>query len=125
MDQLFVLRDTIEHLRPFYDDTLVQVALDDSALERLENLYLNRWQHAQVVRNLTAMRVAAQMHDFIFATRANDKDDQALIGAPAAAGPIYYGLALTLESAIHGTSLGRLEPEQGEKDHKLPNKVSI
>jgi adenylate cyclase len=99
VDQLFVLRDAIEHLRPFYDDTLVQVDLDDSSLERLENFYLNRWQHAQVVRNLTAMRVAAQMHDFIFATPVNDKDDQALIDATAAAGPIYYGLALTLESS--------------------------
>lgn len=60
--------------------------------------YLNRSQYAQVIRNLTSMHVAAQMHDIIFAAPTNTTDDQALIDATAAAGPIYYGLALTLES---------------------------
>ena len=96
MDQLFVLRDAVEHLRPLYDDTLIQVDLDDSSIQRLETFYMNRTQHAQIVRNLTAMRVAAQMHDFIFAAPSNAADDQALIDATAAAGNAYYGLALTL-----------------------------
>src|SRR5712691_9141758 len=98
MDQLFVLRDAVEQLRPRYDDTLVHVDLDNSSVQELGTFYLNRTQYAQVVRNLTAMQVAAQMHDFIFAAPANAVDDEALIEATAAAGPLYYGLALTLES---------------------------
>src|SRR5262249_2652018 len=46
---------------------------------------------------LTAMRVGAQMHDFIFAAPSNAADDQSLIDATTAAGNVYYGLALTLE----------------------------
>jgi adenylate cyclase len=97
MDQLFVLRDVVEHLRPAYDDTLVHVDLNDSSRQQLGNFYLNRTQYAQVVHNLTAMHVAVQMHDLIFAEPSNMADDQALIDATAAAGPIYYGLALSLE----------------------------
>jgi adenylate cyclase len=97
MDQLFVLRDAVEYLRPAYDDTLVHVDLDDSSRQQLEDFYLNRTQYAQVVRNLTAMHVAAQMHDVIFAEPSKMVDDQALIDATAAASPIYYGLALSLE----------------------------
>jgi len=96
-DQLFVLRNAVEHLRPAYDDTLVHVDLDDSSRQQLGDFYLNRTQYAQVVHNLTAMQVAAQMHDVIFAAPSNAADDQALIDATAAAGFIYYGLALTLE----------------------------
>ena len=92
-----VLRDAVESLRPAYDDTLVHVDLDDSSRQQLEHFYLNSTQYAQVVHNLTAMHVAAQMHDVIFAEPSNTVDDQALVDATAAAGPIYYGLALTLE----------------------------
>src|SRR5215510_6473091 len=97
LDQLFVLRDAVESLRPAYDDTLVHVDLDDSSRQQLDHFYLNRTQYAQVVHNLTAMQVAVQMHDVIFAEPSNMADDQALIDATAAAGFIYYGLALTLE----------------------------
>jgi len=85
-----VLRDAVESLRPAYDDTLVHVDLDDSSRQQLEHFYLNRTQYAQVVHNLTAMHVAAQMHDVIFAEPSNTVDDQALVDATAAAGPIYY-----------------------------------
>ena len=98
LDQLFVLRDAVTPLRPRYDDTLVHVDLDDSSVQALGTFYLNRTQYAQAVRNLTAMEVAAQMHDVIFAAPTNATDDQALIAATAAAGPLYYGLALRLDA---------------------------
>ena len=107
LDQLFVLRDAVVPLRPPYDDTLVQVDLDNSSIQRLENFYMNRTQHAQVVRNLAAMRVAIQMYDFIFAAPSNAADDQALIDATAAVGHVYYGLALTLE---HGDQTSHAQP---------------
>ena len=78
--------------------TLVHVDLDDSSVQALGTFYLNRTQYAQAVRNLTAMEVAAQMHDVIFAAPTNAADDQALIAATAAAGPLYYGLALRLDA---------------------------
>ena len=98
LDQLFVLRDAVTPLRPRYDATLVHVDLDDSSVQALGTFYLNRTQYAQAVRNLTAMEVAAQMHDVIFAAPTNAADDQALIAATAAAGPLYYGLALRLDA---------------------------
>jgi CHASE2 domain-containing sensor protein len=69
LDQLFVLRDAVTPLRPRYDATLVHVDLDDSSVQALGTFYLNRTQYAQAVRNLTAMEVAAQMHDVIFPHR--------------------------------------------------------
>ena len=99
LDQFFVLREAIPHLRPRYDDTLVHVDLDNSSVQELGTFYLHRAQYAQVVRNLTAMQVAAQIHDFIFAAPTDPADDQALIEATETSGPLYYGLALTLDAA--------------------------
>lgn len=99
VDQLFVLREAIGHLRPAYDDTIVHVDLNNSSIQRLNNFYLNRSQYAQVIRNLAAMGVAAQAHDFIFAAPANASEDSALIHATTTAGHVYFGLALALEKS--------------------------
>jgi adenylate cyclase len=96
-DQLFVLRDAVKPLRPAYDDMLVHIDLDDSSRQQLENFYLHRTQYVQAVHNVTAMHVAAQIHDVIFAEPSNMVDDQALSDATTAASAIYYGLALNLE----------------------------
>ena len=60
MDQLFVLRDSSERLRPPYDDTIVHVDLDNSTIQGMQTFYLERAHFAQAVRTLTAMGVAAQ-----------------------------------------------------------------
>jgi class 3 adenylate cyclase len=96
VDQLFVFRDRVERLRPPYDNTIVHVDLNNSTIQRLNNFYLNRAQYAQVVHNLAAMHVAAQAYDFIFAARTRVEEDQALLDATAAAGQVYFGLALAL-----------------------------
>ena len=107
VDQLFVWREAIGHLRPAYDDTVVHVDLNDSSIQRLNESYLDRrvYAHldrgiyAQVIQNLADMRVAAQVHDFIFAAPINAAEDNALIGATAAAGNVYFGVALGLEKS--------------------------
>ena len=67
VDQLFVLRDSSERLRPPYDTTVVHVDLDNSTIQGMKTFYLERAHFAQAVRTLAAMGVAAQAYDFIFA----------------------------------------------------------
>jgi len=95
-DHLFRLRQSVPHLRLPYDDTIVHVDLNNTTIQKLNNYYLSRSHFAQTVRNLAAMGVAAQAYDFIFASRLNPEDDQALIDATRAAGRVYYGLAFSL-----------------------------
>jgi adenylate cyclase len=96
IDQLFILRSRSENLRPNYDPTIVHLDFNNTSIERLKNLYLNRLHFAQLVRNLESMQVAAQVYDFIFAARINAQDDLELIQAVKAAGNAYFGLALEL-----------------------------
>jgi adenylate cyclase len=96
VDQLFLLRSNSELLRPFYNDTIVHVDLNDTSIRRLNNFYLNRSQHAQMIKNLAAMNVSAQLYDFIFAARTNEKDDKALIDAVSKSGNVYFGMAFNL-----------------------------
>jgi len=96
IDQLFIFRSGIERLRPAYDPTVVQLDFNNTSIERLKNLYLNRFHFAQLVRNLKSMRVAAQVYDFIFAAKIDEQDDLELIQAVREAGNVYFGLALEL-----------------------------
>lgn len=98
LDQLFVLRDSVARLRPSYDDTIVHVDLNYTTIQRLQNFYigLSRTHYAQVVRNLAAMRVAAQMYDFIFAEERQADDDRLLIQAVSAARHVYFGMVMSL-----------------------------
>jgi len=96
IDQLFILRSRSENLRPDYDPTIVHLDFNNTSIERLKNLYLNRLHFAQLVRNLESMQVAAQVYDFIFAAKINAQDDLELIQAVKAAGNAYFGLALEL-----------------------------
>jgi adenylate cyclase len=111
IDQLFRLRSRFEHLQPAYDATIVHVDLNNSSIQQLHNFYLNRGDYAQVLRNLAAMHCAAQMYDFIFAARSNEKDDAALIEATAEAGNVYYGLAFTLGEGVR-VRLGQFPGEE-------------
>jgi adenylate cyclase len=99
VDQLFILRSKSETFRPAYDSTVVQVDFNNTSIERLKNLYLNRRHFAQLVRNLKSMQVAAQVYDFIFAAKINAQDDHELIQAVKDADNAYFGLALELREA--------------------------
>ncbi|MFC1825937.1 CHASE2 domain-containing protein [Thermodesulfobacteriota bacterium] len=114
IDQLFLFRSNSEKFKPHYDDTIVHVDLNNTSIQQLNNFYLNRSHHAQVVRNLSAMRVAAQLYDFIFAAPSNDEEDRALITAVSDAGNVYFGLALELR--IEG------EPKRKSTDIAKPVK---
>ena len=96
IDQLFIFRSRTEKLRPAYDPTVVHLDFNNTSIERLKNLYLNRLHFAQLVSNLKSMKVAAQVYDFIFAARINVRDDLELIKTVKAAGNVYFGMALEL-----------------------------
>jgi adenylate cyclase len=113
IDQLFLFRSTSDRLQPHYDDIIVHVDINNTTIHQLNNHYLNRSHHAQLIRNLTAMNVSAQLYDFIFAARSNDKDDNALINATSKAGNVYFGLAFELLK----------ETDQGYEDPKKANAI--
>lgn len=92
-DQLFQFRAAFANLQPPYDATIVHVDLNDTSLQQLSNFYLKRIDYARVIRSLAALRVSAQLYDFIFAAPSREEDDQELIDATGAAGNVYYGLA--------------------------------
>jgi adenylate cyclase len=96
IDQFYIFRSKTQTLRPAYDPTVVHVDFNNTSIERLKNLYLNRFHFAQLVRNLKSMHVAAQVYDFIFAARINEQDDLELIESVKEAGNAYFGLALEL-----------------------------
>ncbi|MBW1644193.1 MAG: adenylate/guanylate cyclase domain-containing protein [Deltaproteobacteria bacterium] len=113
IDRLFLFRSTSDRLQPHYDDIIVHVDINKTTIHKLDNHYLNRSHHAQLIRNLTAMNVSAQLYDFIFAARSNDKDDNALINATSKAGNVYFGLAFELLK----------ETDQGYEDPKKANAI--
>ena len=96
VDQFFSLRSSFENLHPNYDDTIVHVDLNNTSIEQLSNFYLNRSHHAQVISNLKAMNVSAQLYDFIFAARSDEENDKKLRNATEKAGNVYFGLAFEL-----------------------------
>ena len=99
IDHLFVLRTNVKLADPPYKGT---VALVDA------NSYFSRPQHAQVIRNLAAMKVSAQLVDFIFEEMVSKEEDRPLINATKSAGNVYYGL-----------SFESLKKQSG-KHHKSP-----
>ena len=101
VDRLFVMRSSSENLRPPYDQTVVHVDFNNTSMQQLDNLYLNRAHLARVITNLKKMKVAAQAYDFIFGGKLNADHDAAMIQATLQAGNVYYGLAMELESIKH------------------------
>jgi len=84
IDRLFVLRSKAKPAHQRMDDRIVHIDA---------NSYFSRSQHARILRNLSAMGVAAQPVDFIFADMVSQEEDQALIRATREAGNVYYGMA--------------------------------
>lgn len=112
-DQLFFFRSNSKLLRPSYDDTIVHVDLNDTTIRRLDNFYLNRSHHAQMIRNLAAMNVSAQLYDFIFAARTNEKNDSALIDAVSKSGNVYFGMAFDLAGKF-----AEQEPQKNTRERR-------
>ena len=96
VDQLFNLRLSWKKFQPFYDNTVVHLDLNNTSIQKLNDLYLNRSHFAQVVRNLSSMGVSAQVFDFIFASRKSEKNDRELIDMVKEAGNVYFGAAFEL-----------------------------
>jgi adenylate cyclase len=109
-DRFFLFRSSIAALKPPYDGTVVHIDLNDTAIQQLKTYYLTRSQYAQLIRNLAAMRVAAQAYDLIFAAGTSQADDQAIIGATREAGNVYFGMAVELGSQ-RGALSGRIAPD--------------
>jgi len=101
IDRLFVFQSNSKKIRPFYDETIVHVDLNNTSIKELNNFYLNRSHYAQVVRNLSAMNVSAQLYDWIFAAPSNPVEDKKLIDAVSDAGNVYFGLAFELLKEGH------------------------
>ena len=101
IDQLFLFRSNSKQFKPHYDETIVHADLNNTSIQQLNNFYLNRSHYAQVVRNLSAMKVAAQMYDFIFAAPSDSIQDKALIKAVSDAEHVYFGLAFELADQSH------------------------
>ncbi len=117
IDQLFLFRSNSKQFKPHYDDAIVHVDLNNTSIQRLNNFYLNRSHHAQVVRNLSDMKVAAQMYDFIFAAPTDSKQDKTLIKAVSDARNVYFGLAFELASQSHSN----LKTVEADKTEYLTN----
>ncbi len=96
VDQLFNLRSSWKKFQPFYDNTVVHLDLNNTSIQKLNDLYLNRSHYAQVVRNLSSMGVSAQVFDFILASRKSEKNDRELIDMVKEAGNVYFGTAFEL-----------------------------
>jgi hypothetical protein len=53
VDQLYVLRASIQTFRPAYDPTVAYVDLNNTSIQRLKNLYLNRGHYARLITKAT------------------------------------------------------------------------
>ena len=116
VDRLFVLRASVDSLHPAYNKVVVHVDINNTAIRDLNDFYLNRGHFAQVVRNLSAMRTAAQAYDFIFAAKSNEKDDSALIESTREASNVYFGTAFELSGEVQA---GRYEQAEATPSEYL------
>ena len=116
IDQLFILRSTWKRLQPSYDNTVVHLDLNNTSIQRLNELYVNRSHYAKVIRNLSSMKVSAQVFDFIIAGRASEENDNLLISTVKEAKNVYFGLAFELQDYGHKK---RLQPEYSENTSYL------
>jgi sigma-B regulation protein RsbU (phosphoserine phosphatase) len=82
IDRLFVLRTNLKPTSSLPENTVIHVDA---------NFYANRSQHAQVIRNLASMKVAALLVDYIFFERVGDEEDLPLIRAASEAGNVILG----------------------------------
>ena len=95
----FLYRSSSKYFSSDYDDTIVHVDLNNTSIQKLKQFYLNRTHHARVISNLSKMKAAIQLYDFIFAAPSTEAEDSALIEAVSKADNVYLGLAFLLDKA--------------------------
>ena len=83
VDQFYILRTIVKKFQPVYNPTVAHIDLNNASIQRLKDLYLNRGRFARLIRNLSSMGVSAQVFDFIFAAKKDEKGDRALVEAVA------------------------------------------
>lgn len=125
VDRLLLFRSNSRILLPYYDDTIVHVDLNNTSMQSLNNFYLDRTYHAQVIRNLALMNVSAQMYDFIFAAPTDDIADRNLIEAARKAGNVYFGMAFRLARQSDGYGEGPLDADSGRYLDTTKWKVTV
>jgi len=76
------------------------------------NFYFTRSHHARVIRNLSAMKVSAQIIDFVFAERVDPVEDQALISATTEAGNVYFGVSFASLPGLFTSDRKNTRPEE-------------
>jgi adenylate cyclase len=117
--RLFTLRSRIESLQPTYDGTIFHVDIDDSSLRERGDFYLDRADHARLVRNLGRAGVRAQFHDVIFAAPGPPAEDRELEEATTEAANAYYGMAVGLSSGREGSTPPGPEPDFGSMSERI------
>lgn len=90
-DRLFVLRSNVRCAARPCDATVTHVDLTYSMLRAMPDSRVTRADYARVVSSLATAGVAAEVFDFVFASKTTDEDDAALGRAAAAAGHVYFG----------------------------------
>jgi adenylate cyclase len=112
VDQLFTFRASSDKYRLPYDRTVAYVDFNNTSIQQLNHLFLDRSHYAQAIRNLTSMGVAAQLFDYIFAGRLTKGDDDAFIRETKASGNTYFGVAFELR-----------EDHQPQPKQQIPSKT--
>jgi len=99
IDRLFQYRSSSPAFKPFYDDTVVHVDINQSTLQRIDRRHLDRRHHAKAIANLGAMSTTSQLYDFVFASERSDIEDRDLVAATRSAGNAYFGLVFLFDAA--------------------------
>lgn len=109
-DRLFVLRSNVRCAEKPCAGTITHVDLTYTMLRAMPEKRVTRRDYARVVSSLSTAGVAAQIFDFVFASKTTDEDDGALARAAAAAGHVYFG------SVFHLSRPGVEPSAQGVQD---------
>ncbi|MBC2734824.1 MAG: SpoIIE family protein phosphatase [Desulfobacteraceae bacterium] len=111
IDHIQRLLYAAQELRPDYQDVIVHVDLNNHSLKSLKNRHPDRTDHAQLIRNLSAMGTSLQMLDFVYAGTTANSADRALVDAVRETDAVAVGMALRIAGS--GTVLSGFS-DQGE-----------
>ena len=103
IDHLFSARSRIKPMLASADDRVIHVDANFNAF---------RSQHAQVIRNLSAMDISILALDTIFSEQVGDEEDLPLINAAAQAGNVYLGLDFDFSNQPAHASKNELNVKQ-------------
>jgi adenylate cyclase len=114
LDWLFKFRSISERIQPTYDETIVHIDLNDTTIRLLKKFYLNRSDHAMLIKSLSSANASAVLYDFIFAAPSSEKEDIALISETSKAGNVYFGAAFQLKEGRGKTVNRRSDKDENE-----------